>query len=204
MIEAQPHPIFKVPVQVLAACLIIAAIFLGGATERVPQGIVLAAMGVLIIVAPPAAWPDRKWALAVLGLLALAAAGALPAEWFHTASWRSAVREAGIAVPATLSPQPRLTIDAWLLLAVGITWMGWLMASPWDSESRRNAARLFVFGMLALATFVLVQWWTGWSPPGWLSAEGHGPFPNRNHTAHVLALGAVLAVGCAADAMRRG
>ncbi|MEO6739092.1 MAG: O-antigen ligase family protein [Chthoniobacteraceae bacterium] len=204
MNEVQPNPTFKLPAQVLAAGLIIAAIFMGGATERVPQGIVLATMGVLILIAPPAAWADRKWTAAVLGLLALAAVATLPAGWFYTASWRSAVSELDIVLPATLSPQPRVTLEAWLLLGAGITWMGWLMASPWDSASRRIAAQWFVCGMLVLAVVVLVQWRTGWRPPGWLSAEGHGPFPNRNHTAHVLALGAVLAVGCAADAMRRG
>lgn len=202
MNEAQPHPTFKVPAQVLAVLVIVAAIFMGGATERMPQSVVLAAMGVLILLAPPAAWPDRKWSLAALALLALAAAGALPAAWFHAAAWRGAVQEAGIALPATLSPQPRLTLEAWLLLAAGISWMGWLMASPWDGASRRLAARIFVCGLAVLAVCVLVQWWTGWRPPGWLSAESHGPFPNRNHTAHVLALGGVLAVGCAADALR--
>lgn len=204
MNEAQPHPTFKVPAQVLAVLVIVAAIFMGGATGRMPQAIVLAAMGVLILLAPPAAWPDRKWSLAALALLALAAAGALPAAWFHSAAWRGAVQEAGIALPATLSPQPRLTLEAWLLLAAGISWMGWLMASPWDGASRRLAARIFVCGLAVLAVCVLVQWWTGWRPPGWLSAESHGPFPNRNHTAHVLALGGVLAVGCAADALRHG
>ena len=204
MNEAQTHPTFKLPAQVLAVLVIVAAIFMGGATERMPQAIVLAAMGVLILLAPPAAWPDRKWSLASVALLALAAAGALPAAWFHAAAWRCAVQEAGIALPATLSPQPRLTLEAWLLLAAGIAWMGWLMASPWDGVSRRLAARIFVCGLVVLAVIVLVQWWTGWRPPGWLSSEGHGPFPNRNHTAHVLALGGVLAVGCAADSLRRG
>ena len=204
MHDPQPSPIFKVPARVLAVVVIIAAIFMGGATERVPQAITLALIGVLMIVAPPASWPDRKWTLAALGLLALAAAGALPAAWFHAASWRGAVQEAGIALPATLSPQPRLTLEAWLLLAAGIAWMGWLMASPWDAVSRRLAARIFVCGIAALSVAVLAQSWTGWHPPGWLSPESHGPFPNRNHTAHVLALGGVLAVGCAADVMRRG
>ena len=204
MNEAQPAPSPKAPVQVLAVGVIIAAIFMGGATERVPQAIVLAAIGMLIIAAPPAVWPDRRWLFAALGLLALAATGALPANWFHTGSWRDAVAEAGIAVPATLSPQPRLTLEAWLLLAAGISWLGWLMAIPWNSDSRRAAAHWFVFGMTLLAVFMLVQWRTGWTPPGWLSAERHGPFPNRNHSAHVLALGGVLAVGCAADALRRG
>ena len=204
MNEAQPHPTFKVPAQALAVLVILAAIFMGGATERMPQAIVIAAMGVLILLAPLAAWPDRKWSLAALSLLALAGAGMLPAAWFHGAAWRGAVQEAGIALPLTLSPQPRLTLEAWLLLAAGIAWMGWLMASPWDGASRRLAARIFVCGLMLLAVCVLVQWWTGWRPPGWLSPERHGPFPNRNHTAHVLALGGVLAVGCAADALRHG
>ena len=204
MEEVTPDPKFKVPPQVLAALLIVVAIFMGGATERVPQGIVLAGMGVLILVAPPSSWPDRKWLYAVCGLLAIAAAGLLPSMFFYSASWRDTVREAGILLAATLSPQPRLTVEACLLLAAGIAWMGWLMASPWDSRSRTLAARCLVGGITVLAVFMLVQWWTGWTPPGWLSAERHGPFPNRNHTAHVLALGGVLAVGCAADALRRG
>ena len=113
----RPNSFFKLPAQVLAVGVIIAAIFMGGATERMPQAIVLAAMGALMIIAPPPSWPDRKWTFAVLALLALAATGSLPAEWFRTESWRGAVRDAGITLPATLSPQPRLTLEAWLLLA---------------------------------------------------------------------------------------
>jgi tetratricopeptide (TPR) repeat protein len=50
---------------------------------------------------------------------------------------------------------------------------------------------------------ILIQWFTGWRMSSWLGDGGLGPFPNRNHTAHVLALGGVLAVGCGADAARR-
>ena len=200
----KPVSIFGVPVAALLALLVFAAVLAGGATERLPQGIVIAAMGVLMIAAPPASWPERKWSIAVIALLAFAAMGLLPAAWFRAGSWRAGVEGAGIILPATLSPQPRLTLDALFLLAAGIAWMGWLMASPWDAGSRRLGARCFTVGALVLAVLALVQWKTGWRPPGWLSAEGHGPFPNRNHTAHVLALGGVLAVGCGADAARHG
>jgi hypothetical protein len=47
MNEAQPHPTFKVPAQVLAVLVIVAAIFMGGATERMPQSVALAAAGAL-------------------------------------------------------------------------------------------------------------------------------------------------------------
>lgn len=204
MNAAPDNTIFKLPAQALAALVIVAAIFMGGATQQVPQAVVLAAIGTLIVMAPPSAWPERKWTIAVLGLLALAAAGFLPAGWFRAEPWRDAVQNAGITLPATLSPQPQLTLEAWLLLASGTVWTGWLLASPWDATSRRLAARCLVCGLVVLAVFVLVQQRTGWRPPGWLSEPGRGPFPNRNHTAHVLALGGVLAVGCAADAMRRG
>ena len=202
--EEKPFSIFGVPVPALLAVLIFAAVLAGGATERLPQGIVLAAMGALMIAAPSAAWPDRKWSAAVIGLLAFAAMGLLPAEWFRAAAWRANVEGAGIILPATFSPQPRLTLEAWLLLAAGTAWMGWLMANPWDAASRRLGARCFTGGAVLLSVLALVQWKTGWCPPGWLSPEGRGPFPNRNHTAHVLALGGVLAVGCGADVAKHG
>jgi len=201
--EQKPVSIFGVPVPALLAVLVFGAVLAGGATERTTQGIVLAAMGVLMIAAPPAAWPDRKWSAVVIGLLAFTMVGLLPAAWFHRASWRAGVEGVGIILPATLSPQPWLTVEAWLLLAAGIAWMGWLLANPWNAESRRLGARCFTGGAVLLAVLALVQWKTGWHPPGWLSSEGHGPFPNRNHTAHVLALGGVLAVGCGADAAKR-
>ena len=204
MREAQPISFFKVPVHALAAGVIFAAVLMGGATERMPEAIVLAAIVALMVAAPPASGPGKKWTLAVLALLALAGTGFLPAGWFYDAPWRAKVDAVGIALPATLSPQPRLTLDAWLLFAAGIAWTGWLMSGAWDAPSRRIAARCLVLGSLVLAVLVLVQWRTGWRPPGWLADGALGPFPNRNHTAHVLALGGVIAVGCAADAMRRG
>ncbi len=204
MEEVTPDAKFKIPPQAFAALLIVVAIFLGGATERVPQGMVLAGMGVLMLVAPPSQWPDRKWMFAVCGLLVLTALSFLPSVFFYQASWRDIVQDAGISVASTLTPQPRVTLEAWLLLASGIAWMGWLMSIPWNSASRTLAARCLVCGLTVIAFLMLVQWSLEWTPPGWLSAERHGPFPNRNHTAHVLALGGVLAVGCAADALRRG
>ena len=204
MREARPVFLFGVPAPVLAAGVAFAAVLMGGATERLAQGIVLAAIGALMLAAPPASGPGKKWTLTVLALLALAGTGLLPAAWFHDAAWRAKVEAAGITLPATLSPQPRLTLDAWLLLAAGIAWTGWLMSSPWDAPARRLGAQCLTLGIVVLAALVLVQWRTGWRMRGWLADGALGPFPNRNHTSHVLALGGVLAVGCGADAARRG
>lgn len=202
MTDAHDRPSAAVP-QLFAAGLIVVAIFMGGATQRNAQALIFAGMGILMILFPPAS-PGWRWMLAALGLLAFSATGFLPGESFHPGHWRESVSEAGIPLSSTHSPQPRLTLEAWLLLAAGILWAGWIIAIPWDSNSRRHAARFFSAGILGLALCVLAQWHYGWQPPGWLSQEGHGPFPNRNHTAHVLALGGVVAVGCGADAFRCG
>ncbi len=194
-------PVVRAPAFV--PLLVLAAVLAGGATERFAQALVIAVIGMLLLLSPPPVLPGRGWCVAALGLLMLGAAGFFPADKFGVPSWRAPVEIAGIALPATLSPQPRLTLEALLLLAAGIAWTGWLMASPWGDATRRIGARCLVGGVAVLAILVVVEWFTGWRMPGWLGDSGLGPFPNRNHTAHVLALGGVLAVGCAADAARR-
>jgi len=117
--------------------------------------------------------------------------------------WRPAIEAAGIRLSSTLSPQPAVSLEAWILLFAGIAWGGWLVAQPWDGPSRRIAASVFAGGVAILAAVALGACRFGVRVPGWLDERGFGPFPNRNHTGHVLALGAVMALGCAGDAMRR-
>jgi tetratricopeptide (TPR) repeat protein len=203
MQEARMTTFSALRVPALASVLVLAAVLLGGATERFAQAIVITMAGVLLLVAPAPALPGRSWCMAVLGLLALGMSGLLPLDWFRVPSWRATVGGAGIVLPATLSPQPRLTLEAYFLLTAGIVWLGWLLASPWNAETRLLGARSFVCGVTVLAVLILIQWFTGWRMSSWMGEGGLGPFPNRNHTSHVLALGGVLAVGCGADAARR-
>jgi len=182
-----------------AAMLVLGAIAWGGATQRLPEAVVLAAIGALLALAPARRWPDRGFLWPALGLLLLAGSAWWPERWFHAASWRVEVEAAGISLPPTHSPQPELSSEAMTLLVAGLAWIGWLAAQPWDPRSRRLAARTLAGGLIALAGFALTAWCLGLRVPGWLDERGFGPFPNRNHTGHVLALGAVLALGCGAD-----
>jgi tetratricopeptide (TPR) repeat protein len=54
-----------------------------------------------------------------------------------------------------------------------------------------------------IAVVALLARWNHVTIPFWKAQSGFGPFPNRNHTGHVFALGGVLALGCAADVARR-
>jgi tetratricopeptide (TPR) repeat protein len=186
-----------------AAVIALGAIAWGGSTEHLHQAVVVGAFGALLALAPARRWPERGFWWPALGLLLLAASAWWPARWFHAAPWRLEAEAAGIALPATLSPQPELSSEAMVLLAAGLAWAGWLAAQPWDARSRRLAARTLAGGLIALAAVALMAWHFGLRVPGWLDERGFGPFPNRNHTGHVLALGAVLALGCAGDAARR-
>ena len=179
------------------------AIAWGGATERMPQALALGAFGALLALAPARRWPERGFTWPALSLLLLAGSAWWPARWFHATPWRIQAQAAGILLPATHSPQPELSSEALVLLIGGLAWAGWLAAQPWDARSRRLAARVLAGGLIALAVVALAAWCLGRRVPGWLDERGFGPFPNRNHTGHVFALGAVLALGCAGDAARR-
>lgn len=183
-----------------AVAIVLGAIWWGGGTTRVAQGCVLGALGVLFAFAPATHRLPRGFAWLALAWLALTAVAFLPAEWFPTPSWRAELSEAGVVFPATLSPQPVLTFEAMVWLFAGLAWLGWL--AP-DAHSRKLTMRLLALGVAAIAFVALVAWKLHEPVPGWLSSRGFGPFPNRNHTGHVLALGGLLALGCAADAARR-
>src|SRR6476659_4479051 len=69
------------------------ACFLGGATVKWSEGIIVALFGLMLLVRPPKV--SLGWALNVilLGLLACAATAFLPSNWFLQPAWRTALIE---------------------------------------------------------------------------------------------------------------
>ena len=202
MTESTPSPVAKWA-GCSAALLVIFAVAWGGATTPLAEAAVLAGLGLLWLFAPARRWPDRGFLICGCGLIALAATAWLPAAWFAVEPWRHGVEQLGIGLPGTLSPQPWLSAEALVWLVAGLGWMAWLLGQAWNASARRAAMRLLAAGLILIAATALVAWWGHFAVPGWLSERGFGPFPNRNHTGNVFALGGVLALGCAADAARR-
>jgi O-antigen ligase len=186
-----------------AALLALAAIAWGGATTTAAQAAILVGLALLWLFAPARRSPGRGFVICACGLVALAALAWLPVGWVAVEPWRRGLQDVGIALPATLSPQPWLSLEAMLWLVVGLVWVAWLMGQNWERSDRARVARILAGGMVGIASVALIAWALHRSIPGWLSERGFGPFPNRNHTGHVFALGGVLALGCAADAGRR-
>jgi hypothetical protein len=168
----------------------------------------LLAIGILLL--PPAVVPLSKWGnrllLALVALLAIKELA--PAEWFGATLWRTAVtKEYGIELSPTHHPEPARVIDAWLATAVGAVWFLWVRRLAADRENRPFLAWSLFGAAILVGTVSFVT--RGWDPQaiyglrptqGW---RGFGPFPNRNHTADLLAMGAVFGCGCVTWAVIR-
>jgi O-antigen ligase len=187
-----------------AALLVLAAIAWGGATTHAAEVMVLGGLGLLWLLAPARRMPELGLVLCGAGLIILASTAWWPATWFSAEPWRGELQGLDIALPPMLSPQPWLSLDALVWLLAGLGWMAWLLGLAWNAAARRTAMGMLAGGIVVLAATALVAWAFHFSVPGWRSVRGFGPFPNRNHTGHVLALGGVLALGYAADAARDG
>ena len=180
---------------VAAALLAILPAFLGGATARWSEGAVLFLLGLFIGFWPPLHSPGRAFEAVAAGLLLCAAAAFLPASWVGIPAWRAAAsNDFGIAPGPWVTPQPWRTAESIVLLAGGLAWLCQLCAAPVD---RAAVLRLLCGGvsLLAATSLFLCRRKIAW--PG--GDSGFGPFPNKNQTGDLLAMGAILAMGCVHD-----
>ena len=169
--------------------------FLGGATARWSEGAALFLLGLFIGFWPPLHSPGKALEGIAAGLLLCAAAAFLPASWVGIPAWRAvAATDFGIASGPWVTPQPWRTAESIALLAAGLAWLCRLCAAPMD---RAAVLRLLCGGvsLLAVTSLFLYRRKIAW--PG--GDSGFGPFPNKNQTGDLLAMGAVLAMGCVYD-----
>lgn len=192
------------------AILVLAAPLLFGAVDRVVQiGLVLL-LGIGFLLVPPAVPHLRrwvKWSIA-LGIGLVLAKEFLPAALFGETMWRGVLaRDFGIAFLPTHNPEPGRALDAILAAAIAGAWFVWTRTLAEDRKSRLLLAWILLGSVTVFAVVCLAlgtradSMILGWRyTPGW---TGFGLFPNRNHTAALLAMGALLGCGCLAQAARR-
>ena len=192
---------------VLALALANVAFWCGGGIAPWVQGLLAAGIGLLVFLFPPQhghSWPATA---ACLALVLWPLLGFLPMGWFGDPIWRMGLEtDLGIAVGGRLSPQPWVTLEAWLLLSVAVLWFHYCGSRKWQDGDRV----FIVFGLwlslvvLFVCSYVFNQlefvpdWWQ--HPHRQLN---FGPFPNRNHIACLAAVGAVLGAVCGYDLFRR-
>lgn len=181
------------------------ACFLGGATVKWSEGIVVALFGLMLLVHPPKV--SLGWALngMLFALLACAATAFLPANWFLQPGWRTAlVEDFGIVLPGMLSPQPWISLGCFLSFLAGLSWLYYVSTLELDLRDVRSQLRLFAFGIASLTALCILLRAGHTALPFWHNERGFGPFPNRNQTANLFGITAVIVLACGQEDIRHG
>ena len=172
-----------------------AAIMVSGTEDVWPLVILVASSGLAVLIATPAVRPRPvPFAGAVL-FCALALLAFLPQVWLAQPAWRAVwtgVPEIGLG--ETISPQPWISWFWWWLLAAACATATCLQTLRLEGRALAvvlHAVALFAGGYAGLSIFAFQ---TGWVYP-LTGGAVFGFLPNRNHTATLLVVGAVLSVG---------
>jgi tetratricopeptide (TPR) repeat protein len=190
---------------VAVPALPVLACFLGGATAKWSEGIVVALFGVMLLVAPPKVSWGSGLNGTLLALLACAATAFLPANWFFHPAWRTAlVEDFGINLPPTLSSQPWISLGCILSFLAGLSWLYYVSTLDLELREVRTQLRTFAFGVACLTALCIALRSGHTALPFWHNELGFGPFPNRNQTANLFGLTAIVILACGQEDIRHG
>ena len=187
------------------ALLPVLAVFLGGATSKWAEGIIVAFFGAFLVFQPPRRSLGWKINATFLAFALCALVSFLPQTWFFTPDWRTALtNDFGIALPATVTPQPWLTAGGFASLVAGLCWLYRVSAQELELRVARLQLQLFASGIVAIAALSILLYLTDHSIPSWNNPRNFGPFLNRNQTADLFGVTSVLILASAQDDIRHG
>src|SRR6266480_1414985 len=190
---------------VFVALLPVLACFLGGATQKWGEGIVLVLFGIYLLAQPPRFSLGLAINLVLAAFLIWSLIGFLPASWFFQPNWRASyLNDFAISLPTTLSPQPWITLTYFCSLCAGLSWLYVVCAQQLELRETRLQLRLFTAGMVILAAICILFWLAKTAPPFWHNERNFGPFPNRNQTGNLFGLTAIMVLACGQDDLRKG
>jgi len=181
------------------------AVFLGGATSKWAEGIIVALLGLFLMFQPPRrslGWKINTVfvAFALCGLVSF-----LPQAWFFTPDWRTALQnDFGITLATNVTPQPWITLGCFASLVAALCWLYRVSAQELELRVARFQLRLFAAGIVVIAALSIVVYLTHQSIPFWRNERNFGPFLNRNQTANLLGLTSVLILASGQDDIRHG
>jgi O-Antigen ligase len=187
------------------ALLPVLACFLGGATRKWAEGLVITVLALYLLVRPPRFSLGALTNLVLLTLFILAAVAFLPARWFFQPDWRAAfVNDFGIQLPSTLTPQPWITLSYLVSFAAGLSWLYVVFTQDLELREARFQLRLFTSGITLLAAICIAFYSAHTTLPFWHNERNFGPFPNRNQTGDLFGLAAIMILACGQDDLRKG
>ncbi|HET6887892.1 MAG TPA: O-antigen ligase family protein [Candidatus Udaeobacter sp.] len=186
------------------ALLPVLACFLGGATQKWEEGLVITVLATYLLMRPPRFSLGALTNVVLLTLFILAAVAFLPARWFFQPEWRAAlVNDFGIQLPSALTPQPWITLSYFVSFVAGLSWLYIVSTQDLELHEVRFQLRLFTGGIALLAAICIALDLARTTLPFWHNEENFGPFPNRNQTADLFGLTAIVILACAQDDLRK-
>ena len=138
------------------ALLPVLACFLGGATQKWEEGLVITLLALCLLVRPPRFSLGVFTNLVLLTLFILAVVAFLPARWFFQPEWRATfVNNFGIQLPSTLTPQPWITLGYLVSFVAGLSWLYAVSTQVLEFREARSQLRLFSCGIALLAAICI-------------------------------------------------
>lgn len=194
----------KKSVQAITGLLVLCgiAVLFPAAPFQLLHGLLfLGAGGLLIFLPPRVALPRGIYFLAGATLL-LGLTAFLPMSWFPQPEWRRDLEALGLTTGPFQTPHPRQSIEKW---------MGWSLALlvALYGLGHRISDRLHLLTLWCVSLVVAIYAalamgndLAGWKLP-WDTDSSFGFFPNRNHTATLLVMGTLPALGCLMQSIRQ-
>ncbi|MBL9130892.1 MAG: O-antigen ligase family protein, partial [Verrucomicrobiaceae bacterium] len=183
-------------------------ILLGSGRGSWSKGLAALLLGAVMMAFPPRRKLPNVALWCLLGVLLAPLAAFLPASVFGSGAWRATLASIdGLTVAGTITPQPWVTLEAWLILVLCASWLAWALARGFSFAQRRTMLRVLAGGGLVLVWLTIMEHLKIWTVPWWPRnaewGEAFGPFANRNHTSSLAAITCVLCASAAYDAHRR-
>ncbi len=174
--------------------LILSALLFPAAPVLGLHGGLLGGLGVLMILLPPQARLP-KWMFVVAGLfVALSAAAFLPKAWFAISAWRQGLDAAGLDTGNKVTAHAAQSWWQWVQLCGVVIGAIYILGHRVTDRVHLWFHCLFSSAVAVMAVLAIAAQSQGWEWP-WDSDPSFGFFPNRNHTATVLAMGGLTALG---------
>ena len=169
--------------------------FAGGAWE-VRHGILFMGAGLLMLAFRPSARVPRGWWWMAGAFVLLGCGVFLPVEWIGMPEWRRRLEALGLDTGSLQVVEVRVAAEMLGVFAVTLLVGLWLAGRRVSAVGLGRHVLLFAMGVAAYAVVSRL------ALAGGDEGGTYGFFPNRNHTATLLAMGAICGLASFVQAMR--
>lgn len=178
-------------------------ILLGGGHNAVALGFALFLPGIYLVLAPPKKGLGKRADLFAGAFLVSLLFAFIPQFYWPNADWKATAQEAfSIDLPASLSVQPWISFEAWMMAVAGFAWL--YVALQWRVNTN-GRKWLFFWLSIIISAFAGIVIWGNLTSARYLAAEdatAFSFFPNRNQTANFLVIGGIATFAYAMEALR--